>query len=107
MTSEHQLKSGEHVYFSFAAHEKPTIAYFSESPGGEFANEKWWLWQGVMNASSERDMNVLHISGSDFSTNPEAVLYDLLDKEKLNGLLTWHSFVSSRSGSKEFPELGL
>ncbi len=104
MTSEHQLKSGEHVYFSFAAHEKPTIAYFSESPGGEFANEKWWLWQGVMNASSERDMNVLHISGSDFSTNPEAVLYDLLDKEKLNGLLTWHSFVSSRSGSKEFPE---
>ena len=91
-------------YFSHPDRPKATIAYFSQSPGGIYGIEKWWFWQGVINAGMERNINILHVSGSEFTREPQAVLYDLLDHNKIDGILAWQSFVSVHASGEEFLE---
>ncbi|NSW51173.1 MAG: response regulator [Anaerolineae bacterium] len=104
MTSYSTPTPGVRSYFSHTAQPKPTIAYFSQSPGGNFAVEKWWFWQGVMNAGLERNINLLYVSGSEFTRDPQAVLYDLIDHRHIDGILAWQSFVSVNATAEEFLE---
>lgn len=81
-----------------------TVAYFSSSPGGVFSFEKWQMWRGIAEAVRERGMNLFYISGEEFENSPQAVLYDLVDKHNVDGIILWNSFFSPRSSVEKTQE---
>ncbi|MBN2046880.1 MAG: response regulator [Anaerolineaceae bacterium] len=91
-------------YFASGNGATKTIAFFSQSPGGAYGVEKWWMWQGIMNAASERGVNVLYVAGSEINRDPHSVLYEILDKNRVDGILSWHSFVSLSTSHEELAE---
>src|SRR5450759_4475000 len=74
-----------------------TIAYFSSSPGGLFSYEKWQMWRGLADAARDRGVNLLYIAGEEFETNPQAILYNLIGKHNVDGIIVWGTFFSPRS----------
>lgn len=78
------------------AHEPPTIAYFSSSPGGKYSFEKWLLWRGMVDFARDLGVNVIYVAGDEFEKNPQAVLYDLIGTHNVDGIVVWNSFFSQR-----------
>lgn len=76
---------------------RPCVAFLGSSPGGMFAFEKWQMWRGIAEAARLRGMNLYYISGDDFEYSPQAVLYDLIGKHNVDGIILWNSFFSYRS----------
>jgi signal transduction histidine kinase/AraC-like DNA-binding protein/DNA-binding LacI/PurR family transcriptional regulator/FixJ family two-component response regulator len=76
---------------------RPTIAFFGGLPGGEYAYEKWHMWRGANAAAAQLDVNLLYIAGDIFQRSPNAILYQLIDTQNVEGLIVWHSFVSLQS----------
>jgi signal transduction histidine kinase/DNA-binding LacI/PurR family transcriptional regulator/DNA-binding response OmpR family regulator len=75
----------------------PTVAFFTSSPGGTFTFEKWQMWRGIAEVAQERGMNLLYVAGEEFEYSPQAVLYDLVGKHNVDGIILWNSFFSRRS----------
>ena len=71
-----------------------TVAYLSGSPGGKYNFEKWLMWRGVAEAAKEYGMNLLYLAGEEFEKSPQAVLYELVGRHNVDGLIIWNSFVS-------------
>lgn len=76
---------------------RPTLAFFSGSPGGTYNYEKWQMWRGIAEAAREHAVNLLYIAGGEFEYDPGAVLYQLIGPHNASGLVFWNDFVSSRS----------
>jgi signal transduction histidine kinase/DNA-binding LacI/PurR family transcriptional regulator/DNA-binding response OmpR family regulator len=76
---------------------KPTVAFFSSSPGGSFRYEKWQMWRGVAEAARELGFNLVYVAGEEFERAPQAALYHLIDRSNVSGLIFWHSFVGPRT----------
>jgi hypothetical protein len=76
---------------------RPTIAYLSSSPGGNFHYEKWQLWRGIAEAALQWNVNLLYVAGEEFDVSPQAVLYDLIGPHNVDGLIFWNSFFCPRS----------
>ncbi len=83
---------------------RKTIALFSSSPGGLLSYEKWLLWRGVADAAKEYGYNLIYIAGEEFEASPQALLYELIGTNNVHGIITWHSFVSPRSGFQDYQE---
>jgi signal transduction histidine kinase/DNA-binding LacI/PurR family transcriptional regulator/DNA-binding response OmpR family regulator len=62
-----------------------------------FAFEKWQMWRGIAEAARSHGMNLLYISGDEFEYSPQAVLYNLIGKQNVDGIILWNSFFSYRS----------
>ncbi|MFZ6030365.1 MAG: substrate-binding domain-containing protein [Chloroflexota bacterium] len=73
---------------------QPTIAFFGGLSGGANAYEKWQMWRGVGDAAAEQNINLLYIAGDVSERSPNAILYHLVDAQRIQGLIVWHSFVS-------------
>ncbi len=78
-----------------------TIAYFSSSPGGTYSYEKWLMWRGLADSAREHGVSLLYVAGEEFETSPQAILYDLIDKHNVDGLIFWDSFFSPRTDSEK------
>jgi signal transduction histidine kinase/DNA-binding LacI/PurR family transcriptional regulator/DNA-binding response OmpR family regulator len=78
-------------------HKVPTIAYFSSSPGGQYNLEKWAMWRGIAEATRNRGYHLVYVAGEEIETSPQATLYDLFDRENIDGLILWNSFISRQS----------
>lgn len=76
---------------------RPTLAFFSSSPGGAFNYEKWQMWRGIAEAARENSVNLLYVAGGEFEFDPGAVLYQLIGPQNASGLIFWNDFISSRS----------
>jgi signal transduction histidine kinase/DNA-binding LacI/PurR family transcriptional regulator/AraC-like DNA-binding protein len=77
--------------------ERPTLAFFSSSPGGAFNYENWQMWRGIAEAARENSVNLLYVAGGEFEFDPGAVLYQLIGPHNASGLVFWNDFISSRS----------
>ncbi len=71
-----------------------TIAYLSSSPGGRFNLEKWLMWRGIAEAAKDFGFNLIYLAGEEFEKAPQAVLYDLIGKHNVEGVIVWQTFVS-------------
>lgn len=78
-------------------HEKSRIAYLSSSPGGLHHYEKWLMWRGIAEAARDQGIHLVYLAGEEFENSPQAVLYDLVGKHNVDGIIVWHSFVSRMS----------
>jgi len=92
-------KSGERRYANNLL--RPTIAFFNSSPGGETRFEKWLLWRGIAESVREWDINLIYVSGEEFETHPQSVLYDLINSHNVDGIISWNSFVGPRSPTEK------
>ena len=84
--------------------EYPSVAYFSSSPGGLFTFEKWQMWRGISEAAQAWGINLIYVSGEEFENSPQAVLYDLVGKHNLDGIIFWNSFFSTHSTAEKTQE---
>lgn len=82
--------------------DKPTVAFFSSSPGGAFQYEKWQMWRGLAEAALETGFNLIYVAGEEFAHSPQAVLYRLINRSNVHGIIFWHSFVGPRTSAEEF-----
>ncbi|MGE5224016.1 MAG: ATP-binding protein [Omnitrophica WOR_2 bacterium] len=76
---------------------RATLAYFSSTPGGSFRLEKWQMWRGIAEAAREFGANLIYIAGEEYDSLPQAHLYELIDRDNVDGLILWSSFFSPRS----------
>lgn len=84
--------------------EYPSVAYFSSSPGGLFTFEKWQMWRGISEAAQAWGINLIYVCGEEFENSPQAVLYDLVGKHNLDGIIFWNSFFSTHSTAEKTQE---
>lgn len=75
----------------------PCVAFLSSSPGGVFTFEKWQMWRGIAEAARNYGVNLLYVSGEAFEESPQSVLYNLIGKHNVDGLILWNAFFSWHS----------
>ncbi len=73
-----------------------TIAYLSSSPGGVNSYEKWQMWRGLADAARDHKVNLLYVAGEEFETSPQSILYDLVGKHNVDGIIFWSTYCSPR-----------
>src|SRR5512142_2543296 len=97
LVSENPLRSDSPFFPKDRSPVPPKVAYFSSSPGGNFTYEKWQMWRGIAEAAREWGTSLVYISGEEFENSPQAVLYELVGKHNVDGIIFWNSFFSPRS----------
>jgi signal transduction histidine kinase/DNA-binding LacI/PurR family transcriptional regulator/DNA-binding response OmpR family regulator len=71
-----------------------TLAYLGSSPGGRFSFEKWLMWRGLADAVKKSGANLIYIAGEEYARSPQAVLYQLVDRHHVDGIIIWNTFVN-------------
>jgi len=62
------------------------------------------MWRGVADAAKNWGYHLVYVAGEEFENNPQAVLYELIGTNNVQGIIMWHSFVSPRSDAQNYQE---
>ncbi|MBN1217991.1 MAG: substrate-binding domain-containing protein [Anaerolineae bacterium] len=85
---------------------RPTIGYLAASMAGDIGHA---IWSGVVNAAQKNEVNLICFPG-DRLCNPNGflaqanVLYDLVDPESLDGLISWTSTIGAYVDHRTYTE---
>lgn len=83
---------------------KTRIAYLSSAPGGRYHFEKWLMWRGISEAARDHQAHLIYLAGEEFEQAPQAVLYQLVGKHNVDGLIIWNTFISRASSLEKIQQ---
>jgi signal transduction histidine kinase/DNA-binding LacI/PurR family transcriptional regulator/DNA-binding response OmpR family regulator len=72
----------------------PTIALFAAPLDAALYFQKWQIWSGAAHTARVRGANLLYVAGGEAHRDPRAVLYDLVDAEAVQGIVSWNGVVT-------------
>jgi signal transduction histidine kinase/DNA-binding LacI/PurR family transcriptional regulator/AraC-like DNA-binding protein len=60
------------------------------------------MWLGVDHVAQQRGANTLYLAGGHFGYDTEALLYELFEPRHVDGIVSFASFIGSRSTAEQF-----
>jgi signal transduction histidine kinase/DNA-binding LacI/PurR family transcriptional regulator/AraC-like DNA-binding protein len=75
---------------SIFTNRQPVVALLSSTLGANLYYEKWYLHYGISQTLRQHQIHLISIVGGENTPeNPNAVLYDLITSDRLDGIIIW------------------
>jgi DNA-binding LacI/PurR family transcriptional regulator len=84
------VSSASNITGSIFKNGQPVVALLSSTLGANLYYEKWYLHYGISQTLLQHQIHLISIVGGENTPeNPNAVLYDLITSDRLDGIIIW------------------